>query len=299
MPRASESVSAQALTLHTAASHRAAGQVMAHYSTSFGLATRLFGQPVRTRVRSVYGLVRVVDEIVDGAAQGAGFETAGIAELLEDHQARTRAAIASGYSTDPVIHAFADVARAAGFGEDLTGPFYDSMRADLHVARHDEQSFQQYVYGSAEVVGLMCLRVFATDDADQPVTPDPALVEGARRLGAAFQKVNFLRDVADDADGRGRLYFPGVDLEHLTDADRDRLVADVRADLEAARGAVAQLPASSRVAVRACHDLYAALTDRLATVPAATLRRTRVRVPDAVKVAIVARAVARDRRGVQ
>ncbi|WP_374929537.1 phytoene/squalene synthase family protein [Kytococcus sedentarius] len=296
MPPTPADLAGRAYADHTAAAYRASGQVITHYSTSFGLATRLLGEPVCTRVRAIYALVRVADEVVDGAASGAGLDAHRIMQALDEHEARLEAALASGFSTDPVVHAFAHAARATGVGTDLTRPFYASMRADLQVVEHDPDSFAEYVFGSAEVVGLMCLRAFATDGADTPVAPDAGLEEGARRLGAAFQKVNFLRDLADDADGRGRAYFPGVDLDHLTDADRDALVADVRADLAAALVAIERLPASSRTAVRACHDLYSALTDRLARVPAARLRTERVRVPDAVKLALVARAVAREKR---
>lgn len=295
--RVAADVARRALADHTTASRRASRQVIAHYSTSFGLATRLLGEPVRHRVRSLYALVRVADEIVDGAAAGAGLGPDAIGALLDDHEARTEAALATGYSTDPVVHAFADAARACGITPELTRPFYASMRADLQVAEHDERTFEEYVYGSAEVVGLMCLRAFATDDAPTPVAPSPDLVEGARRLGAAFQKVNFLRDLAEDTDGRGRAYFPGLDPASLSTVHRDALVADIRADLAVADAVIPRLPDSSRTAVRVCHDLYAALTDRLARTPAHALRTRRVRVPDARKAAIVGRAVVRERRG--
>ncbi|PKZ42819.1 phytoene synthase [Kytococcus schroeteri] len=289
-----ELLARRALADHTAASHAAAERVIAHYSTSFGAASRLLGHPVRQRVRSLYALVRVADEVVDGAAAGAGLGVDAVADALDEHEHRTLRALGCGYSTDPVVHAFADAARATGIGADLVRPFYASMRADLHVAAHDDASLAQYVHGSAEVVGLMCVRVFTTDGAPAPVVPAPHLEEGARRLGAAFQQVNFLRDLAEDTDGRGRTYLPGAGAV-FTDADRDAAVARVRADLAAAEAVIDGLPGSSRAAVRACHDLYAALTDRIAATPAAELRRRRVRVPDAVKAGIVARAALRER----
>ena len=107
----------------------------------------------------------------------------------------------------------------------VDGGVGDERQAGLQVAEHDERTFEEYVYGSAEVVGLMCLHAFATDDAPTPVAPSPDLVEGARRLGAAFQKVNFLRDLAEDTDGRGRAYFPGLDPASLSTVHRDALVA--------------------------------------------------------------------------
>lgn len=290
-----DALARQALADHTASSQRAAECVIGHYSTSFGAATRLLTGPVRPRVRAFYAMVRVADEVVDGAAAGSGLEAHRIGEVLDDYEVRCEQAMAAGFSTDPVLHAFATAARATGVGPAETRPFFASMRADLSQDRHDAESFDAYVYGSAEVVGLMCLRAFTTDDSPTPVEPAPHLVEGARRLGAAFQKVNFLRDLAADADGRGRAYFPGVDVATLDDAQRDALVADVRADLAAAAAVVPELPRSSRAAVLAAHDLFAALTDRIAACPARRLRTTRVRVPDAVKVLIVARAAARSR----
>lgn len=281
---------------YASAAVRSADRVIDSYSTSFGAATRLLGAPVRARVRSIYALVRVADEIVDGAALGSGLDAEQIAEALDEYEARTECAMASGFSSDLVVHAFALTARSCGITTELTRPFFASMRADLTLAEHDPDSFDQYVYGSAEVVGLMCLHVFATDRSPAPVAPSQQLLEGARRLGAAFQKVNFLRDLRADAEGRGRSYFPGVDPATLTDRDKDALLADIRADLAAARTAIEQLPDSSRTAVRTVHDLFAALADRLDRSDAASLRTGRVRVPDAQKTAIITRAVLRERR---
>lgn len=278
------------------AARRSAGRVIDSYSTSFGSATRLLAPPVRSRVRTVYALVRVADEIVDGAAEGCGLGPDQIARALDDYEQRTEQAIQDGFSSDLVVHAFARTARSCGIGTELTRPFFASMRADLSVSEHDEKSFDDYVYGSAEVVGLMCLHVFATDRSPIPVAPSDQLLDGARRLGAAFQKVNFLRDLRADAVGRGRSYFPGVDPAALTDADKDHLLSDIRADLAAAQETIPQLPASSRTAVRAVHDLFAALADRLASASADDLRRTRIRVPDAAKAAIIAWAVLDERR---
>ncbi len=279
------------------AAEAAAATVIARYSTSFGVATRLLQGVVRRRTRSVYALVRVADEIVDGAAAGAGLGPEAIAQRLDDYERETEAALAVGFSTDLVVHSFATAARATGIDTDLTRPFFAAMRADLAISAHTDDTFERYVYGSAEVVGLMCLRVFVTDGADTPVEPSPHLVSGARRLGAAFQKVNFLRDLAADVGERGRSYFPGIDAAQLSDADRDRLLADIDADLAAARAVIDDLPDSSRLAVLSAHDLFAELSRRLARVPASTLLTTRVRVPDARKALVVARAVARDRRG--
>lgn len=276
---------------YTEAAAYAADAVISRYSTSFGLATRLLQGPARRRTRSVYAMVRVADEIVDGAAAGCGLPPAEIARTLDAYEAEIESALTSGFSTDLVIHAFASAARATGITTELTRPFFASMRADLTVSTYSAEAFEEYVYGSAEVVGLMCLRVFATDRSVRPVAPDDALVAGARRLGAAFQKVNFLRDLRAD-DGRGRAYFPGVDPAHLTEADKHELLDDIDADLAASLDALAALPASSRAAVRLAHDQFGELSARLRSTPADVLRTTRVRVSGHRRAVIVARVLA-------
>lgn len=281
----------EAARAYTAAAEHAAAAVISRYSTSFGLATRLLHGPARPRTRSVYAMVRVADEIVDGAASGCGLDATAVAEALDAYERDIERALDSGFSTDLVIHAFADAARATGIGPDLTRPFFASMRADLTTPTHTPESFAAYVYGSAEVVGLMCLRVFSTDRSSRPVPPDPSLVAGARSLGAAFQKVNFLRDLRAD-DGRGRAYFPGIDPTSLTDAQKDRLLDDIDADLADSRAALAALPASSRSAVALAHEQFRELSARLRATPAAVLRGTRVRVPGHCRVVLVARVLA-------
>lgn len=273
-------------TSYDAVARRSAAVVIAHYSTSFGWATRLLHEPVRTHVRSIYALVRVADELVDDADQT--WTTDLRAQLVDGLHEETLRALATGGSANLVVHAFALAARAHGIGPDLVDPFFDSMRADLSVQTHDPDSLETYVYGSAEVVGLMCLRVFVGGDQR---TYDE-LAPGARRLGAAFQKVNFLRDLHADQSLLGRTYFPGVDLSTFTDRERDLLLDDIDADLDAAAPAVHRLPASSRAAVLAAHGLFQELSTRLRATPASQIARERVRVPDGVKARIVLRSIA-------
>lgn len=270
---------------YDAAARTSAATVIEHYSTSFGWATRLLQEPVRTHVRSIYALVRVADELVDDAEQP--WSRARRAELLDDLHAETLKAMASGGSANLVVHAFALTAREYGIGPGLIDPFFDSMRADLQVHVHDKTSLAAYVYGSAEVVGLMCLRVFVGGSGHRY----ERLAPGARRLGAAFQKVNFLRDLHADHSLLGRTYFPGVDLSTFSDRERDLLLDDIDADLAASSAAIAELPPSSRRAVLAAHALFAELSARLRQTPAEQIARQRVRVPDHAKARIVARAV--------
>jgi phytoene/squalene synthetase len=272
---------------------QSAALVIRGYSTSFGVASRLLAQPVRTHVRNIYALVRIADEVVDDPDVAVGplaVGTAERAELLDRLEEDTARALRQGRSSNLVVHAFAGTARSCGIGMDLVEPFFASMRTDLHVTEHDADSLERYVYGSAEVVGLMCLRAFlAAPDAGSATYDE--LAPGARRLGAAFQKVNFLRDLAEDHDELGRTYFPGLRPEDLTDRDRDRILDDIEADLDTAARVVPLLPASSRRAVAAAHALFAELADRLRATPAAQIRRERVSVPSAVKVRVLARAL--------
>jgi phytoene/squalene synthetase len=289
--RASSAPSSSAL--YDAVARASASCVITRYSSSFGRACRLLDEPVRSHVRNVYGLVRLADEVVDAPALPLTRDER--AAALDDLQAETARATARGFSTNLVVHAFALTARECGIGADLVDPFFASMRTDLDRSTHDDGSFATYVHGSAEVVGLMCLRIFVAGEPGTAAEHDArytALADGAQRLGAAFQKVNFLRDLAADRDDLGRGYFPGVGTGHLTDAHRDALLDDVDADLAAAARAISALPRSSRRGVRAAHDLFAALSRRLRATPASTIERHRVRVPGPVKLLVVARTLA-------
>jgi phytoene synthase len=274
---------ATGLDLYDAAAQDAADTVIARYSTSFNLACRLLGPRPRPHVRAVYALVRVADEIVDGPAASAGLTPDALRAVLDDLEAETLAAIDRGFSANLVVHAFARTARACAIGEDLVRPFFASMRTDLSTARHDDASHDAYVYGSAEVVGLMCLQVFVGAGRPHPVLPDPRLVDGARRLGAAFQDVNFLRDLDHDASALGRDYLGLADGR----ISREDVLDRIDADLAAAAAVVPDLPADCRRAVTAAHDLFAELSARLRR---PRIEGVRVRVPDPVKARLAARA---------
>jgi len=281
-------MSADALDRFTATAEIATTSVIRAYSTSFGLATRLLGRRHRQHISNVYAMVRVADEIVDGVAAEAGLDADAQRRALEEYAAETHRAMRIGYSSNIVVHAFARTARESGIGEELTAPFFASMRADIARSFHDSASHEVYVYGSAEVVGLMCLRVF-TSGSDLPLDHAAALEHGARQLGAAFQNVNFLRDLADDTERLGRGYLTGEGT--LDDAGRDRWVASVRAQLRDARRTIPLLPRDVRAAVRSAAALFDALADRVARTPATDLYARRVRVPDPIKVVLAVRSV--------
>ena len=274
------------LSLYDSVAEGSAAAVISTYSSSFGLASRLLAEPVRTQVRNVYALVRVADEIVDNPDPALGIEAR--ATMLTWLHDDVRHALKNGYSANLVVHAFARTAVACGIDEEIIDPFFASMRMDLETTVHTQESFERYVHGSAEVVGLMCLRIFLAPDTAGDYA---RLAPGARRLGAAFQKLNFLRDLADDHDTLGRCYFPGLEVEQFCDADRDRILDDISGDLDAAAAVIPSLPASSRRAVRVAHATFAELAERLRATPAAQIRRRRVRVPDSVKLRLVAGAL--------
>lgn len=261
----------------------AAAAVIANYSTSFALATRLLGPRVRPQVREIYALVRVADEIVDGAAEAAGLDRDQQRVLLDSLEIETLAAIDRGFSVDLIVHAFATTARACGIGEDLIRPFFASMRTDLDLAAHDAASHESYVYGSAEVVGLMCLQVFVNAGHSAPRIPDARLVEGARRLGAAFQDINFLRDQADDSERLGRDY---LGIGGAT--DRATVLERIDRDLDAAAAVIPDLPRDCRRAVTTAHGLFRELAVRLRN----SDENVRVSVPRTVKARIAAQAIA-------
>lgn len=264
---------------------RAAAQVIASYSTSFSMAARLLAPGVRRDIRNLYAMVRVADEIVDGTAAEAGADPAA---QLDRYEAAVLAAPATRFHTDPILHAYAASARRCGFGEDHVRAFFASMRRDLGAASYSVADFGEYVYGSAEVIGLLCLRAFLAG-REVPAAERARMERGARSLGSAFQKINFLRDYGEDCDVLGRSYF-GEQV--LDDAAKAALIADIRRELATARAAIPLLPASACAAVTAAEALFAELTDMIDATPAEQLAGARVSVPTRRKLAITARAAA-------
>ncbi|MBM7276416.1 squalene/phytoene synthase family protein [Gordonia rubripertincta] len=275
---------------YDAVAEASAALVIRSYSSSFGLASRLLAPAIRRDVRNIYALVRVADEIVDAPRPEQGLVDR--SNELDQLEEQTSAAMITGSSSNLVVHAFARTARRVGIDLDLVAPFFASMRSDLTQVEHDFESLASYIYGSAEVVGLMCLRTFLAEEAKAEARYDH-LAPGARRLGAAFQKINFLRDFGEDSDGLGRRYLVGLDPENPDDAAWSLWLDDIDLDLTAAAAAIPHLPASSRVAVCTAHDLFAELTARLRESSASEARLNRVRVPNAGKAKIAAAAVAR------
>ncbi|WP_347755360.1 phytoene/squalene synthase family protein [Agrococcus sp. ProA11] len=278
------------LELYSATARRASGAVISAYSSSFGLASRLLPPGMRGDIETVYALVRVADEIVDGPGAEAGLDTAACGEVLDAFEREVMRAMRTGFSADLVVHAFAETARRVGIDEGQTAPFFAAMRRDLEpVTFQDERELRRYVYGSAEVVGLMCVRCFL-GGRTLPDAQARTVARGARALGRAFQVVNFLRDLGADADTLGRAYLPGVDPVHPTDAAIGRVLDGLDGDLRIARATIELLPREARPAVIAAHDIFAALARRIRATPAAQLPHRRISVPKLEKAGIVSRA---------
>lgn len=244
------------------------------YSTSFSMGIRLFDRRFRAPIYAIYGFVRFADEIVDT------FHDYPKRALFERFRADTYHALDEGISLNPVLHSFQEVVRKYGIERDLIDAFLNSMEMDLDQNAYDNAGYDEYIYGSAEVVGLMCLRVFCEGDDLQ----FQDLKAPARRLGAAFQKINFLRDIQADYDERGRVYFPGVDFNQFDNAAKQRIEADIQADFSAALEGIRRLPDGARYGVYVAYKYYTQLFVKIKGAPAQCIARERFRVSDKRKV---------------
>jgi phytoene/squalene synthetase len=247
------------------------------YSSSFSLAIGLLPRNKRLHIYNLYGLVRIADEVVDT------YRGKDARAMLDELEQETYSAFGRGYSTNPAVHAFVLTAREHAVGSDLVKPFFQSMRTDITKRRYKQTELDTYIYGSAEVVGLMCLHVFCKDAEGYD-----ALAEGARRLGSAFQKINFLRDLQADATELGRVYFPGVNPETFDEAAKQRIIAEIRAELAVALPYANRLPKQARPAVMALYRYYTKLLRKIERAPVEDLKSRRMRLGMARKLHILA-----------
>lgn len=274
------------LARYDAMCDKAAAQVIAHYSTSFSLAAKALPPGLRRDIRNLYAMVRVADEIVDGTTTEAHEcpETA-----LDIYEEQVLHAPSHRFHTDPILHAYAQTHRRCGFDPAHVKAFFASMRRDLTQTTYTQTDLDEYVYGSAEVIGLMCLTAFLRGCDTTP--EDRATLEsGARALGSAFQKINFLRDYGEDSLKLGRTYLP--EGRSLDDATLRTLTTHISRELDHAKSTIPLLPRHARGAVAATEALFRDLTERIADTPASELATTRVRVPNHRKLFLTARAVA-------
>jgi len=269
------------MELYTRTSYDAARLVTQQYSTSFSASCSLFAPSIRQHIYAIYGMVRIADEIVDTYISSSKEQVG----LLDDFEREVHAAIDRQYSTNLIIHAFALTARRYGIDKKLIAPFMESMRIDGRRS-YTPDMYEKYIYGSAEAVGLMCLRVFV--DGDEVTYQE--LADGARALGAAYQKVNFLRDIKQDYEQLGRVYFPGMNYKSFSDADKKAIEKTIATDFARARIYIERLPKNSRCAVRLSYDYYQKLLGRIHMMSAADVKSRRVRVNNFVKLTIYMRA---------
>ncbi|OAV42983.1 phytoene/squalene synthase family protein [Lewinella sp. 4G2] len=266
------------LSLYQQTCRECASLITRRYSTSFSLGIRVFDKPLRAPIYGVYGFVRFADEIVDT------FHGHDKAKLLNKFREDTYAAIEDGISLNPVLQAFQEVANRYGIGRDLIDPFLDSMAMDLEFSRYHDGLYKTYIYGSAEVVGLMCLKVFVDgDDAEYERLKDAACA-----LGSAFQKINFLRDIKSDYEERGRVYFPGVDFNQFTNEIKTEIEEDIKLDFDHGYEGIKQLPSSARLGVYLAYVYYTKLFQKIKKSPAKQVADERIRVPDTRKVYLLA-----------
>jgi phytoene/squalene synthetase len=209
------------------------------YSTSFYLGSLLFSKEVRENIFKIYGFVRLADEIVDTFDPSLPRK-----EFLEQFRKDTFDAFKFKISTNPVINSFQQVVNKYKIDHHLVSSFLDSMEADLYINEHNEESYNKYIYGSAEVVGLMCLHVFLNDEDKYKV-----LSPSAKALGSAFQKVNFLRDLNHDQSHLSRNYFPQYDFEDFDEKKKIFIVNDIKSEFKEALVGIKQLPKSARLGV--------------------------------------------------
>lgn len=255
------------------------------YSTSFSMGIRMFAPRFRQPIAAVYGFVRFADEIVDS------FHGYDKASLLRQFKEDTYRALDEGVSLNPVLHAFQEAVHKYSIDRAHVAAFFWSMEMDLYHNKFHGQLYKEYIYGSAEVIGLMCLRVFceADDALYQRLKPS------ARALGSAFQKVNFLRDIQADFEERGRIYFPGMDFVSFDDAQKAEVEADIAADFERAKEGIRDLPRGVRLGVYVAYMYYLRLFRRLCEANAHIVKARRIRVPDSQKVLLLCSTAVKDR----
>lgn len=273
------------LSLYQDVCRQCAKLITQRYSTSFSMGIRVFDTSLRAPIYGVYGFVRFADEIVDT------FHDKDKATLLQRFRNDTYLAIEEGISLNPVLQAFQEVANRYNIGRDLIDPFLDSMAMDLEHSNYHPDLYNEYIYGSAEVVGLMCLKVFVDgDDAEYE-----RLKPSARSLGAAFQKINFLRDMRSDYLERGRVYFPGVDYLTFTQEDKIRIEEEIKADFDHALTGIRELPQGARLGVYLAYVYYINLFQKIKHSPAAQVQEERIRVRDSKKIYLLASTAVRHR----
>jgi 15-cis-phytoene synthase len=250
-----------------------------NYSTSFSMGVWMLKKKYRPAIYAIYGFVRFADEIVDT------FHEQDQKTLLDQFKADTYSAIGDGFSTNPILHSFQWAVNTYKIETEHIDAFLYSMELDLHKTRYNREEYQRYIYGSAEVVGLMCLRVFYHNDDENY----RSLIHPARKLGEAFQKVNFLRDMLSDYNERGRVYFPNVDFENFDIQMKKDVEVEIEKDFEEAYKGIKELRSDIRLGVYLAYSYYQKLLYKIRRAEPDALLEKRFRISNTRKVMLLAR----------
>lgn len=262
-------------------SHQSTKTVTGIYSTSFSLATKMLATSIRQDIYNIYGFVRFADEIVDS------FHDYDKETLFNRFEADLGFALEEKISMNPILNAFQETYHKYNFDKALVDSFMKSMRLDLHKSDYlTEADYKMYIHGSADVVGLMCLKVFVQGDVRQY----EHLRRSAMRLGSAFQKINFLRDLKEDYEDLNRSYFPNTNLNQLDEAAKLHIINDIEDDLADGLKGIKQLPIEAKFGVFMAYRYYHQLLKKLKETPALDIKTTRVRVPNYKKLAILTKS---------
>ena len=261
-------------------SYECSRNVTKSYSTSFSSAVKMLAPSIRQDIYNIYGFVRFADEIVDSFHD---YDKENLFELFEQDFYR---ALENKISLNPILNSFQHTVRKYDIPLELVDAFLKSMKLDLVKNEYKTtQEYQEYIYGSADVVGLMCLKVFVKGDDKKY----EALKNGAMKLGSAFQKVNFLRDLKADFEGLSRTYFPNTNLNQLDEISKQQIIAEIEADFEAGYAGILELPLEAKFGVYTAYVYYKKLLSKLKKTPSAEIKNARIRVPDYQKFGLFAK----------
>jgi len=251
------------------------------YSTSFSMATKMLDSSIRNHIYNLYGFVRFADEIVDT------FHKHDKEKLLNDFEIDLYKSLNDKISINPILNSFQYTVNLFNIDHDLIHAFMKSMRLDLSKQVYETQEeYKEYIYGSADVVGLMCLKVFVKgDDKTYEELKTPAMA-----LGSAFQKVNFLRDLKEDFQGLDRTYFPNVDFTKFDEHSKSLIIQEIEADFNIALEGIFKLPTEARFGVYTAYKYYTKLLSKLKKTPSLSIQKTRIRVPNYQKISVLARS---------
>ncbi len=251
------------------------------YSTSFASATKMLSPSIRQDIYNIYGFVRFADEIVDS------FHEYDKAVLFKRFEQDLEHALTDKISLNPILNAFQETYHKYNIDKVHVDAFMKSMRLDLTKSEYlTDAEYKEYIYGSADVVGLMCLTVFVKGDKEKY----DILKESAMSLGSAFQKVNFLRDLKADFEGLSRTYFPNTNLKELDESSKQRIIAEIEEDFNKGLAGINKLPLEAKFGVYTAYRYYKKLLLKLKSTPSTEIRHTRIRVPDYVKFSLLARS---------